>query len=86
MEASRAQKSYEELFLEVNPLQNASANKGKSKDIHLENIDVSFGSLRILSNATITLAEGRYALLFSPASPQRVSHSPTRLPFAVATD
>lgn len=59
MDASRGQKSYEELFLEVNPLQSASAGKGKTKDIHLESIDVSFGSLRILSNATITLAEGR---------------------------
>lgn len=59
MDASKAQKSYEELFLEVNPLQSATASKGKSKDIALENIDVSFGSLRILSNASITLAEGR---------------------------
>ena len=63
MDASRAQKSYEELFLEVNPLQSASASKGKTKDIHLESIDVSFGSLRILSNATVTLAEGRSVLL-----------------------
>ncbi|KAL8280925.1 hypothetical protein RQP46_006604 [Phenoliferia psychrophenolica] len=64
MDASKAQKSYEELFLEVNPLQSASASKGKTKDIHLENIDVSFGSLRILSNATVTLAEGRrYGLI-----------------------
>lgn len=59
MDAHKAQKSYEELFLEVNPLQSPSANKGKSKDIHLENIDVNFGSLRILSNATLTLPHGR---------------------------
>lgn len=59
VDASRAQKSYEELYLEVNPLVMASSNKGKSKDVHLESIDVSFGSLRILSNATLTLAEGR---------------------------
>lgn len=59
MDANKGQKSYEELFLEVNPLQLASANKGKSKDIQLESIDLSFGSLRILSNATLTLAEGR---------------------------
>ncbi|CEQ40796.1 SPOSA6832_02450 [Sporobolomyces salmonicolor] len=81
MEAQKSKKSYEELFLEVNPLQVAGANKGKSKDIHLENIDVSlrllgrvarnvctdmrlsfqvsFGSLRILSNATLTLPYGR---------------------------
>ncbi|SCZ96524.1 BZ3500_MvSof-1268-A1-R1_Chr8-2g10263 [Microbotryum saponariae] len=61
LDAAKAQKSYEELFLEVNPLQSASQNKGKSKDIHLENIDVSFGSLRILSNATLTLPHGRRA-------------------------
>lgn len=60
MDAIKAQKSYEELFLEVNPLQSAATNKGKSKDIALDNIDVSFGSLRILSNATINLSEGRY--------------------------
>ncbi|GAA5909776.1 hypothetical protein JCM5296_002308 [Sporobolomyces johnsonii] len=59
MEAQKSKKSYEELFLEVNPLQVAGANKGKSKDIHLESIDVSFGSLRILSNATLTLPYGR---------------------------
>ena len=41
MEAQNNKKSYEELFLEVNPLQTAGQNKGKSKDIHLENIDVS---------------------------------------------
>ncbi|SGY90160.1 BQ5605_C039g11791 [Microbotryum silenes-dioicae] len=61
LDAAKAQKSYEELFLEVNPLQSSSQNKGKSKDIHLENIDVSFGSLRILSNATLTLPHGRRA-------------------------
>ncbi|SCV67351.1 BQ2448_5997 [Microbotryum intermedium] len=61
LDAAKAQKSYEELFLEVNPLQSASQHKGKSKDIHLENIDVSFGSLRILSNATLTLPHGKRA-------------------------
>lgn len=44
--------------LQVNPLDMSSA-KGKSKDIHLANIDVTFGSLRILSNAALTLAHGR---------------------------
>ncbi|KAM0748253.1 putative regulation of translational elongation-related protein [Meredithblackwellia eburnea MCA 4105] len=64
IDAQRGQKSYEELFLEVNPLQNSAANKGKSKDIHLDSIDVNFGSHRILSNATLTLAEGRrYGLI-----------------------
>ncbi|KAI5474888.1 ATP-binding cassette, sub-family F, member 3 [Pseudohyphozyma bogoriensis] len=64
IDASKGQKSYEELYLEVNPFQSAASNKGKSKDIHLENIDVNFGSLRILSNATVTLSEGRrYGLI-----------------------
>lgn len=36
-----------------------SSSKGKSKDVHLVNIDVTFGSLRILSNASLTLAHGR---------------------------
>ncbi|GAA5887003.1 hypothetical protein JCM6882_009412 [Rhodosporidiobolus microsporus] len=59
MQAHESKKSYEELFLEVNPLQAIGQGKGKSKDIHLENIDVSFGSNRILSNATLTLPHGR---------------------------
>ncbi|GAA5947855.1 hypothetical protein JCM3765_001111 [Sporobolomyces pararoseus] len=61
MEAQNNKKTYEELFLEVNPLQTAGQNKGKSKDIHLEGIDVNFGSLRILSNATLSLPYGRRA-------------------------
>ncbi|KAK4053350.1 hypothetical protein OIO90_003962 [Microbotryomycetes sp. JL221] len=61
IDANKGQKSYEELFLEVNPLQAPGTAKGKSKDIHLDNIDLSFGSLRILSNATVTLPYGRRA-------------------------
>lgn len=41
MEAQNNKKSYEELFLEVNPLNAIGTNKGKSKDIHIEMIDVS---------------------------------------------
>ncbi|BGP21060.1 hypothetical protein JCM10213_007578 [Rhodosporidiobolus nylandii] len=59
IEAHNNKKSYEELFLEVNPLTAIGQGKGKSKDIHLENIDVNFGSNRILSNATLTLPHGR---------------------------
>ncbi|GAA6009424.1 hypothetical protein JCM10207_003775 [Rhodosporidiobolus poonsookiae] len=59
MQAQQSKKSYEELFLEVNPLQAIGQGKGKSKDVHLENIDVNFGSHRILSNATLTLPHGR---------------------------
>ncbi len=50
--------------MKVNPLDARSASKGKSKDIHLVNIDVSFGSNRILSSANLTLAHGRrYGLI-----------------------
>lgn len=42
------QQSYEEMFMAVNPLDLSGAAKGKSKDIHLPNIDVSFASNRIL--------------------------------------
>ncbi|GAA5977492.1 hypothetical protein JCM11641_000981 [Rhodosporidiobolus odoratus] len=59
IEAQNNKKTYEELFLEVNPLTAIGAGKGKSKDVHLENIDVNFGSNRILSNATLTLPYGR---------------------------
>ncbi|KAH9024309.1 hypothetical protein EDB85DRAFT_276678 [Lactarius pseudohatsudake] len=51
--------SYEEMFMKINPLQSAAASKNKSKDIHLPSIDVSFGSNRILSGASLTLAYGR---------------------------
>jgi ATP-binding cassette subfamily F protein 3 len=40
------------------------AFEGKSKDIHLPSIDVSFGSNRILAGASLTLAHGRrYGLI-----------------------
>ncbi|GAA6052572.1 hypothetical protein JCM3770_003249 [Rhodotorula araucariae] len=61
MAAQQSKKSYEELFLEVNPLNAVGQSKGKSKDIHLENIDLNFGSHRILSSATLTLPYGRRA-------------------------
>jgi ATP-binding cassette subfamily F protein 3 len=48
VEMAKKQQSYEEMFMKVNPLQLGGAGKGKSKDIHLTNIDVSFGSNRIL--------------------------------------
>ncbi|KAH8922302.1 P-loop containing nucleoside triphosphate hydrolase protein [Atractiella rhizophila] len=63
VEAMKAQQAYEDMFVKVNPLTTAAA-RAKSKDIHLENIDVSFGSNPILSNATLTLAYGRrYGLI-----------------------
>jgi ATP-binding cassette subfamily F protein 3 len=51
VDAAKAQKAYEEMYMTVNPLQNHALNKGKSKDILLEAIDVSYGSNQILSNA-----------------------------------
>ncbi|KAE8211598.1 hypothetical protein CF327_g4662 [Tilletia walkeri] len=58
VELAKNQASYEELFLKVNPLENA-AHRGKNKDIHLPSIDLNFGSNRLLNNATLTLASGR---------------------------
>ncbi|KAG8959136.1 hypothetical protein FRC03_008399 [Tulasnella sp. 419] len=64
IEAQRKQQSYEEMFLKVNPLDARTTAKGKSKDIHLTNIDLTFGSHRILSGANLTLAHGRrYGLI-----------------------
>lgn len=61
VETAKKMASYEEMYLKVNPLESIStgAAKGKNKDIHLPNIDVSFGSNRILSNAELTMAYGR---------------------------
>ncbi|KAI0297540.1 P-loop containing nucleoside triphosphate hydrolase protein [Multifurca ochricompacta] len=59
LEQTKKQQSYEEMFMTINPLQSAAASKNKSKDIHLPSIDVSFGSNRILSGASLTLAYGR---------------------------
>ncbi|WFD03345.1 hypothetical protein MOBT1_002034 [Malassezia obtusa] len=61
VENAKKMATYEEMYLQVNPLESISsgAAKGKNKDIHLPNIDVSFGSNRILSNAELTMAYGR---------------------------
>ncbi|KAG9014784.1 hypothetical protein FRB94_010631 [Tulasnella sp. JGI-2019a] len=61
LEAAKRQQAYEDLFLKVNPMdaRTSASSKGKSKDVHLTNIDVSFGSHRILSGASLTLAHGR---------------------------
>ncbi|KAF7310427.1 Protein gcn20 [Mycena chlorophos] len=53
------QQTYEEMFMKINPLEASAAARNKSKDIHLPSIDVNFGSNRILSGATLTLAHGR---------------------------
>jgi ATP-binding cassette subfamily F protein 3 len=59
IDAHLKQQSYEEMFMKVNPLDLSGAAKGKSKDVHLINIDVSFASNKILSGATLTMAHGR---------------------------
>ncbi|KAF3939428.1 hypothetical protein ABW19_dt0201915 [Dactylella cylindrospora] len=52
-------KSYEEFYMQVNPLQLGSSSAGKSKDIKVENVDVQIGGKRILTDTTLTLAYGR---------------------------
>lgn len=56
--------SYEEFYMAVNPLQAAGANSNKTKDVKLDNIDVTIGAQRILTDTTLTLAHGhRYGLV-----------------------
>ncbi len=57
--------SYEEFYMAVNPLQLGSgAGAGKSKDVKIENIDVSIGGKRILTDTDLTLVYGhRYGLV-----------------------
>ncbi|KAI0042134.1 P-loop containing nucleoside triphosphate hydrolase protein [Auriscalpium vulgare] len=64
-QANKNKQSYEEMFMKINPLEaSGAASKNKSKDIHLPSIDVNFGSNRILSGASLTLAHGRrYGLI-----------------------
>lgn len=55
--------NYEEMFTSVNTLETVGS-KGKNKDINLPGIDLNFGSNRILTSATLTLAAGRrYGLI-----------------------
>ncbi|KAJ5907952.1 ABC transporter ATP-binding protein [Penicillium taxi] len=51
--------SYEEFFMAVNPLQLGSDSQSKSKDIKLDNIDITIGGQRILTDAALTLSFGR---------------------------
>ncbi|KXN67246.1 P-loop containing nucleoside triphosphate hydrolase protein [Conidiobolus coronatus NRRL 28638] len=51
-------------ILQVNPIMDYTLNRGKSKDIKVENFDISFAGKRILTDASITLAYGRrYGLI-----------------------
>ncbi|AEO58944.1 hypothetical protein MYCTH_2306722 [Thermothelomyces thermophilus ATCC 42464] len=55
--------SYEEFYMAVNPLQMGSQG-GKSKDIKIDNFDVSIGGNRILTDTSLTLSHGhRYGLV-----------------------
>lgn len=52
--------SYEEFYMAVNPLQlGDSQGQNKSKDIKVDNVDVSIGGQRILTDTNFTLAHGR---------------------------
>ena len=57
--------SYEEFYMAVNPLQLGGAQgAAKSKDIKVDNVDVSIGGTRILTDTNFTLAYGhRYGLV-----------------------
>ena len=59
-----AAQSYEEFYMAVNPLQMGAGQSGKSKDIKIDNADVSIGGSRILTDTTLTLSYGhRYGLV-----------------------
>ncbi len=59
-----AAQSYEEFYMAVNPLQLGGAGGNKTKDIKADNIDVSIGGTRILTDTSLTLAYGhRYGLV-----------------------
>ncbi|KAL1586894.1 hypothetical protein WHR41_04135 [Cladosporium halotolerans] len=53
------QQSYEEFFMAVNPLQMGADAQSKSKDIKVDNIDISIAGKRITTDTNLTLAYGR---------------------------
>jgi len=53
------QQSYEDFFMAVNPLQMGADAQSKSKDIKVDNIDISIGGKRITTDTNLTLAYGR---------------------------
>jgi ATP-binding cassette, subfamily F, member 3 len=64
LEQPESTQSYEEFYMAVNPLQLGGSSANKTKDIKLDNIDVSIGGNRILTDTTLTLAYGhRYGLV-----------------------
>lgn len=51
--------SYEEFYMAVNPLQLGSDSSQKSKDVKIENFDISISGLRIITDGNLTLSYGR---------------------------
>ncbi|KAG6997886.1 protein GCN20 [Physcia stellaris] len=51
--------SYEEFYMQVNPLQLGADQTSKSKDIKVDGVDVSISGKRILTDTTLTMAFGR---------------------------
>jgi ATP-binding cassette, subfamily F, member 3 len=66
LEQAESTESYEEFYMAVNPLQLGAGSQGagKTKDIKVDNVDVSIGGTRILTDTNFTLAYGhRYGLV-----------------------
>lgn len=51
--------SYEEFYMQVNPLQMGSDASSKSKDIKIDSFDISISGQRILTDSSLTLAYSR---------------------------
>lgn len=51
--------SYEDFYMQVNPLMLGADASTKSKDIKIDSFDISINGLRILSDTSLTLAYGR---------------------------
>ncbi|KAJ4354518.1 ATP-binding cassette, regulator of translational elongation [Didymosphaeria variabile] len=51
--------SYEDFYMQVNPLMLGSDASAKSKDIKIDSFDISISGQRILSDTSLTLAYGR---------------------------
>lgn len=51
--------SYEDFYMQVNPLQLGADASTKSKDIKIDSFDISISGKRILSDTSLTLAYGR---------------------------
>jgi ATP-binding cassette subfamily F protein 3 len=61
--------SYEDFYMQVNPLMLGADQSTKSKDIKIDGFDISINGLRILTDTSLTLAYGRRYGPKSPGSP-----------------